>query len=123
MNLPDGLSSEIYVWMRLQMTLAASRAADLVRAQLRETEDFSNGLFVVVGQLLPHLAREHPDLAARLAPNWRDAAARFDELEAGAPERPDEEPKGMLEARKMLYDIGVDLSLWPKETGQARRAA
>lgn len=113
MNLPSGLSAETCAWMRVQMTIAAARAVELVRAEITRVDDFSNGLFVVLAQVLPQILRDQPALAARLAPHWCDIAERFNAAEQGRLKLDAGETLDLLEARKLLYEVGVDMSLWP----------
>lgn len=99
--------------MRVQMTIAAARAVELVRAEITRVDDFSNGLFVVLAQVLPHILRDQPALAARLAPHWGDIAERFNAAEQGQLNLCAGETLDLLEARKLLYEVGVDMFLWP----------
>jgi hypothetical protein len=114
MNLPTELSPATYAWMRVQMTIAAARAVEPLRAELRTMEDFANGVFIVIAQVLPHILIENPALAARLAPQWRLDAQKFDAMQLGALPQDEDESLDLLEARKLLYETGVDLALWPK---------
>lgn len=114
MNLPAELSPATCAWMRLQMTIAAARAVEPIRAELRTMEDFANGMLIVIAQVLPQILIESPALAARLAPQWRLDAQKFDAMQSGAYPQDEDESLDLLEARKLLYETGVDLALWPK---------
>lgn len=117
MNMPADLSPETAAWMRVQMTLAAARAVEPLRAEINKVDDWANGLFLVVNDLMPFLLRTHPELASELAPRWRKAAEGFDRIQEGAAPEPDE-PLELLEARKMLFRMSDLLTLWPKAAKQ-----
>lgn len=122
MNLPADLSPATCTWLRVQMTIASARAVEPLRAEIKRVDDFTNGLFLVIAQVLPHILIEQPALAAKLAPHWRLDAQRFDALEAGATPKDDDESLDLLEARSILYNMGLDLTLWPttKQKGSVR---
>lgn len=118
MNLPADLSPATCAWMRVQMTIAAARAVEPLRAELRTVEDFANGVFLVIAQVLPQLLIESPELAARLAPQWRQDAAKFNAMFSSGTAHDGDESIDLLEARKLLYETGVDLNLWPVSQGK-----
>lgn len=83
-----------------------------LRLQLQEAEDWANGVFLALQQVLPALLRGHPEVKkvqALLA--GRDQ--RFEELRRH-PERaePDERPT-LHEPGKMLYRQLALLGVWP----------
>lgn len=117
MNMPTDLSPETAAWMRVQMTLAAARAVEPLRAEINKVDDWANGLFLVLNDLLPFLLRTHPELASELAPRWRTAAESFDRIQEGQAAEPDE-PLELLEARKMLFRMNDLFKLWPAAVKQ-----
>lgn len=118
-NQPADLSSETTAWLHAQIAVAAARAVAPLREELDKLDDWANGLFVVLTNVLPHLLRAQPEMAAKLAPQWRKAAERFEALEvSGARRAGDGETLELLEARKMLYRIFAVMELWP--TGHAK---
>lgn len=113
MNMPADLSPETAAWIRVQMTLAAARAVEPLRAEINKVDDWANGLYAVLLDVLPGLLKDNPALARELEPNWRTAAESFDLIDLqGQPAQPDE-PLEFLEARKMLYRMFAALKLWP----------
>jgi hypothetical protein len=118
MNLPAELSPAVCAWMRMQMTIAAARAVEPLRTELRTVEDFANGVFLVIAQVLPQLLKESPELAARLAPQWRLDAKKFDSMMSSGIAQDGDESIDLLEARKLLYETGADLNLWPVAQGK-----
>lgn len=113
MNLPADLSPETAAWMRVQMTLAAARAVEPLKAEINKVDDWANGLYVVLLDVLPGLLKANPALARELAPKWLAAAESFDLIDKhGQPPEPDE-PLEFLEGRKMLYRLFAALKLWP----------
>lgn len=128
MNLPTDLSPEIATWMRTQMLMASASAAAPLREEIDRLDDWMNGLFIVLINVLPHLLRSQPELAQQLEPQWRSAADRFERLAPTNGHNEDGETAELLEARKMLYRTLTLLQVWPhqkaqqKPRGQARRA-
>ena len=115
MNLPADMSPETAAWMRVQMSIAAARAVEPLKAEINRVDDWANGLFVVLNNVLPFLLREHPALAREIAPQWRNAAECFDRIDVqGLPAQADE-PLEFLEARKMLFRMFALAKLWPEE--------
>jgi len=114
-NLPADLSPETAAWMHAQIAISTARAVAPLREELDKVDDWAGGLFVVLLNVLPHLLRTQPELAAKLEPQWRKAAQRFDALQArGARHTRDGESLETLEARKMLYRIFALMGLWPQ---------
>ncbi|MHB8949325.1 MAG: hypothetical protein ACYC4S_09695 [Rhodoferax sp.] len=112
MNLPADLSPETATWMRMQMTMAAARAVEPLKAEINQVDDWANGVFVVLRDVLPYLMKTFPELARNVAPHWSAAALDFDRIDVhGHPAKPDE-PLEFLEARKMLYRTFALLGVW-----------
>lgn len=130
MNVPTDLSPETAAWMRVQMTIAAARAVEPLKAEINQVDDWANGVFVVLMDVLPYLLKTFPELARTVAPQWNAAALDFDRIAVhGHPAKPDE-PLEFLEARKMLYRTLALLGVWEaaqqqkplKSVPRARRA-
>lgn len=129
MNLPADLSPETAAWMRMQMTIAAARAVEPLKAEINQVDDWANGVFVVLRDVLPYLLKTFPELARNVAPHWGAAALDFDRIDVhGHPAKPDESLE-FLEARKMLYRTLALLGVWEetqqkplKSVPRARRA-
>jgi len=85
-----------------------------LRIDLDRQDEWMNGLFLVLADVLPPLLRQQPAVAAVLAPMWRNADGRFAEEEAnpGQAECFDETAE-RLEPRKLLYRRIDVLGLWP----------
>lgn len=79
-NLPADLSPETAAWMHAQIAISTARAVAPLREELDKVDDWAGGLFVVFLNVLPHLLRTQPELAAKLEPQWRKAAQRFDAM-------------------------------------------
>ena len=115
-HIPADLSPEAAAWLLTQITIANARTAALLRAEIDKLDDWANGLFVVFTNVLPHLLRTRPELAAQLAPQWCKAAEQFEALQAsGMRHTRNGESLELLEARKMLYRIFAVMELWPVE--------
>lgn len=120
MNLPADLSPETAAWMRVQMTIAATRAVEPLKAEINKVDDWANGVFAVFLDVLPFLLKLHPDLAGQLEPQWRKVAKDYDQINLHGGQPNDGEPLEFLEARKMLFRIFELQKLWP---GRVRQPA
>ncbi|WP_432719874.1 hypothetical protein R0381_003623 [Jeongeupia wiesaeckerbachi] len=96
-----------------QRHAALELQVEQLRAEIDRVDDWANGLFVVLCDLLPPLLKAQPEIAASLAPRWKDVAARFDAAAAQTGQADDYEPLEQLEARKKLYRIAEQLGAWP----------
>lgn len=116
MTVPASITPEVATWIRLQMTIAATRACEPVRRDLQRVDDWTNGVFAVLVDVLPFMLRRHPGWARQIGARWGEAAERFDQIEAGA-KRPgeDDESAELLEARKMLFRLFDLAKLWPAD--------
>lgn len=115
-NPTANFSPDLKTWLRLQMTIAGSRAVEVVRAEQRNTEHFANGLLVVLVQALPALLRANPEAAQLLEPHWRAARAQAD-----GPDLSEEEPAALFEARALIYEACATAGVWATAAA-ARRA-
>lgn len=122
MNLPADLSPELAAWMRVQMTIAASRAVEPLQQELRDLDGFLDSLLVAFSQLVPVVLEADPDVAARLAPHWRHAAERFEAIGSAEPRLADDEALHLLECRHLLYRACEKQGLWPQRIAGAKRS-
>lgn len=114
---PADLSPETVAWLHAQMAINNARTAAVLREEINRVDDWANGIFAALRDVLLHQLKANPSLAAALAPGWRQAAEDFDRINLhGLPAAPDE-PLEFLEARKMLYRLYVRLGIAP-EAGQ-----
>lgn len=116
MNVPPDLSRESAAWIQAQIAISNARTVATLRAEIDKVDDWANGLFVALNDVLQPLLRELPALAQQLAPAWHRTAERFDALQAGGavPDGENDESLEVLEARKMFYRICASLDLWPQ---------
>lgn len=113
MEVPAGLTPEAAAWMQAQIAMANAQSAAILRCELSKVDDWANGIFAAVRDLLLHQLEADPGLAAALAPEWRKVAEDFDRIDVqGLPAAPNE-PLEFLEARKMLYRLSSVLGLMP----------
>lgn len=88
-----------------------------LRAEINRVDDWANGVFSVLLEVLPPLLRKNPDIAAKLADSWREAAERFDVIAPPEEQQIDldqPEPLEFLESKKILYRTLDLLGVWPK---------
>jgi len=82
-----------------------------LHAEIDAVDDWANGIFQMLVQVLPLLVRDHPN-AKKVQHLLRESDTRFEELMAH-PERAEEgEPAGLYEARKMMYRYMELLGVW-----------
>lgn len=112
-TIPHGLTPEAMTWVRAQVFIASAQAVAPIETELRRMEEWGNGLFIVLVQMLPYLLKSHPEMAMALATEWRKVAEDCDRIERqGVPEHSDE-PLEFLEARRILFTVLNQLGLWP----------
>ncbi len=113
-NLPADLSAETAAWLQAQLVISNARTAATLRAEISKVDDWANGVFAALRDVLMHQLRESPALGQALAKDWGQAASDFDRIHLhGLPAKPDE-PLELLEARKMLYRLCGVQGLMPK---------
>lgn len=84
-----------------------------LRAEIDRVDEWANGLFLALVEVLPLLLKQHPEVVERLEPMWRRAADRYTARQANPAQHVDEEgPIGLLEPRKMLYRQLDTLGVW-----------
>lgn len=115
MNLPADLSPETSAWFQAQMVINNARTAAVLREEINKVDDWANGVFAALRDVLMYQLRRSPGMGAALAPNWGEASQGFDMIDLyGQAPQPDE-PLEYLEARKMLYRQFVLLGLMPRQ--------
>jgi hypothetical protein len=125
MNFPADLSPETAAWIQAQIAISSARTTAALRMEIDKVDDWANGLFVALKDVLEPLLRELPEMGQQLAPAWSEAAQRFDALQAsGASDAKKGETLELLEGRKMLYRIFELTKQWPRAepVQPARRA-
>lgn len=88
-----------------------------LRAEVNRVDDWANGIFSILQEVLPLLLRKNPDIAALLEDSWRAAAERFDLIAPPTEQQVDlaqPEPLEFLESKKILYQQLDLLGVWPK---------
>lgn len=94
-----------------------------LRAEIDAVDDWSNGVFMLLIEVLPQLLRDHPN-ASKVRDSLKRSAERYDLLLAHPEHAEDGGPAGLYEARKMAYRLlaltgvfpGVDPGQVAKET-------
>jgi hypothetical protein len=81
---------------------------EALKQRLAEAEDWSDGIQMVLQNLLPFLLRGHPEIE-KIQGLMKSASERF---ESGAAD-PDGPPLGAYEPSKMLYRQLAILGVWP----------
>lgn len=112
MECPAGLSPEVSSWIQAQIAMSNASNAATLRAEINKVDDWANGVFVALKDVLLPLLNDHPDAACEVGPQWRKAAEQFERIEQGNPTADPDETLELLEARKMLYRVFELLGLW-----------
>ena len=113
-SIPADLSPETAAWLQAQIIIQNARTAAVLREEISKVDDWANGIFAALRDVLSHQLRESPELGKALATDWSKAASNFDRINVqGLPARPDE-PLEFLEARKMLYRLFGVMGTMPK---------
>jgi hypothetical protein len=103
------------------MTNDLTKEIEALRGQIDETDDWANGVFLLMEQILPFLLRGHPELD-KIEKLLQASAERYEELQAHPERAEDGETAGLYEARKILYRHMALLGVWPDiEPGEAAR--
>lgn len=112
MELPAGLSPEVSAWIQAQIALSNASNAATLRAEINKVDDWANGVFVALKDVLLPLLKDHPATARDVGPQWRKAAEQFERIDQGYPPAEPDETLELLEARKMIYRIFELLGVW-----------
>ena len=113
-NLPADLTPETAAWLQAQMIINNARTAAVLREEINKVDDWANGIFAALRDVLAHQLRASPQLGQALASDWSQAAQEFDRIDVlGQPARPNETLE-FLEARKMLCCLFGLLGKMPK---------
>ena len=102
-NMPANLSPETSAWLQTQMIINNAKTAAILRAEIIKVDEWANGIFAALRDVLGHQLRKSPELANDLATCWSEVAQDFDRIHVqGEAPRPHENLE-YLEARKMLF--------------------
>lgn len=116
--MPQESSPKEAAWLKEQVRQEVEHRIAPLRRELDGIDNWANGVFAALLDLLLPLLKSHPELAKTLEALWRRAADEYAELELqpnrnGAAE--------LLEARKMLYWLLAQLGQWPPRKRRPRR--
>jgi hypothetical protein len=114
MNQSEGLSPELAAWLQARICEAVEQAVTPLRVQIEQVDDWANGVYVALSEVLVPLLKLQPELALYLQPLWADAAHRYAQLEHSVQADDFHETLELLEARKMLYEHLDLLKAWPQ---------
>ena len=113
-HIPADLSPETAAWMHAQMAIHNARTAAVLRDEINKVDDWANGIYATLRDVLAYQLRESPEMGKVLAKSWSRAARDFDRVHVqGLPAKQDE-PLEFLEARKMFYRVFSHLGCMPK---------
>lgn len=107
MELPTGLTLEAAAWVDARIAIANARTAATIRTDIDKVDDWCDGMFVALRDVLQQLLTYCPGLADDLAPSWRAVAELYDQVNALGLRAADDQPIEFLQARKMLYRMLV----------------
>lgn len=107
------LDPETTSWVRALLAQEIDKAVAPLRQELDQVDDWANGVFAALSDLLLPLLKKHPEIAQELQPLWQGASEQYDKLEGVAQADDFHETQYLLEARKMLYRKLSALQAWP----------
>jgi len=113
-HIPADLSPETAAWLQAQMVINNARTAAVLREEINKVDDWANGIFAALRDVLAHQLRESPELGKALAKSWGQAARDFDRVHLHGKPASTGEPLETLEARKMLFRLFGLLGVMPK---------
>lgn len=110
----EHLPPEKAAWLREQVRQEVEHRIAPLRREIDGLDDWSNGVFAALLDLLLPLLKSHPQLATTLEALWSTAAEQYELLQR-KPGRAAElhATPELLEARKMLYWMLGQLGQWP----------
>ena len=112
-HIPADLSPETAAWLQAQVVLHNAHTAAVLREEINKVDDWANGIYAALRDVLAYQLRQSPALGQELAQKWGQAAEDFDRIDVyGLPPQPDE-PLEFLEARKMLFRLFSLLGCMP----------
>lgn len=112
-NLPTDLTPETAAWLQAQMAIHSARTAAVLREEINKVDDWANGVFVALRDVLMHQFKQNPKLVQAVMGQWALAAEKFNQAENEGVALPEGETLELLEARKMLYELSVVLGSMP----------
>jgi hypothetical protein len=121
MSTPD-LQPKQVAWLREQVRQEVEQRVAPLRRELDGLDDWANGVFAALLDLLLPLLKSHPELAGTLEALWSRAAEQYAELERSPQRRAElQTTPELLEARKMLYWVLGQLGQWPSRKAKRPR--
>ncbi len=108
------LSQEITSWVRELLAQEIEKSVAPLRAEIDQVDDWANGVFAALADVLPLLLRKHPDVAGQLEPMWRKISEQYNTVDSTDQADDFHQTQGLLEARKMLYRQLAVLKAWPE---------
>ena len=112
--LPADLSHETAAWIHAQMLINNTRTAAILREEINKVDDWANGIYAALRDVLAHQLRESPEMGKALAKKWSRCSREFDRIHVQGLPAKEDEPLEFLEARKMLYRVFSHLGDMPK---------
>jgi len=107
------LTPETTEWVRALLQQEIEKAVAPLHQKIDQLDDWTNGVFAALSDLLPPLLKKYPDIATDLEPMWRYASEQYDTLSSTDQADDFDETQELLEARKVLYRQLALLKAWP----------
>lgn len=107
------LSPEAAEQMRALLQQEVGKAIEPLRQQIDQVDDWANGVFAALEDVVLLLKSKRPEWVAELEPSWHKAAEQYATLELGGQADDFHQTLALLEARKMLYQKLRLLGAWP----------
>lgn len=106
------INPETTEWVRALLQQEIDKAVAPLRQELDQVDDWANGVFCALSDLMPVLLKTQPEIARYLEPMWRKASERYDHIGSTGQADDFHETQALLEARKTLYRRLAVLKAW-----------
>lgn len=107
------INPETTEWVRALLQQEIDRAVAPLRQEIDQLDDWANGVFCALSDLMPALLKTQPEIARYLEPLWRKASERYDHIGNTDQAEDFHETQPLLEARMTLYRQLASVRAWP----------
>ena len=107
------LTPDTTEWVRALLAQEIEKAVAPLRQEIDQLDDWANGVFAALSDVMPVLLKTQPEIACYLEPMWREASEQYDRIGSIGQADDFHGTQALLEASKMLYRQLALLKAWP----------